>query len=80
LPQAPTKRKRPIRVRVPLQAQSTGSSATLAATTRKSVLPKVAKIRKRPSTKPASPMRLTMKAFLPASEALCFSNQKPIKR
>ena len=27
---------------------------------------------KTPSTKPQSPMRLTMNAFLPASDALCF--------
>ena len=32
------------------------------------------------STKPKSPMRLTMKAFLPASAADFLVNQKPISR
>ena len=33
-----------------------------------------------PRTKPKSPMRLTMNAFLPASAADCLRNQKPIRR
>ena len=69
-----------MRVRVPPHACSTGRSAAAAATVRKSRLPKVVKIRNIPSRKPASPIRFTMKAFLPASLALCFSNQKPMSR
>ena len=33
-----------------------------------------------PSTNPKSPIRLTMNAFLPASEADFLTNQKPISR
>ena len=54
----------------PTAAVSTGIAAAAAATSRKSSVPKVKKTRKTPSTKPQSPMRLTMNAFLPASDAL----------
>ena len=80
LPAAPTKSSRPISVSAPPQAVSTGSSAAAAATERKSSVPKLTNTRNIPSRKEASPMRLTMKAFLPASVALCRSNQKPISR
>jgi hypothetical protein len=43
-------------------------------------VPKVTKISSIPRMKPKSPMRLTMNAFLPASEADCFLNQKPMSR
>ena len=46
-----------------------------AATVRKSRLPKVVKMRKTPRTKPQSPIRFVMNAFLPASDALFFSYQ-----
>ena len=69
-----------MRVRVPVHACSTGRWAAAAITVLKSSDPKVWKIRNIPSRKPASPMRLTMKAFLPASDALCFSNQNPMSR
>ena len=36
--------------------------------------------RNMPSRKPASPMRLVMKAFLPAAALAGSSNQKPISR
>jgi hypothetical protein len=62
------------------QPHSTGMWAAWATTVRKSRLPKVMKMRNMPSTNPASPMRLTMKAFLPASAALCLWNQKPMSR
>ena len=42
--------------------------------------PKKRKIMKTPRPKPKSPKRLTMKAFLPASAALFFSYQKPIRK
>ena len=67
-------------VRVPPQAYSTGMWAAAAITPRKSRVPNVTKIRNIPTRKPASPIRLTMKAFLPASEALCLSNQNPMSR
>ncbi len=73
-------RKTAIMVRVPPQAHSTGMCAAAAITVRKSRLPKVTKTRNIPMRKPASPMRFTMKAFLPASAALCRSNQNPIRR
>ena len=65
---------------VPIPAVSTGRCAAAAITVRKSSDPKVWKTRNIPSRKPASPIRLTMKAFLPASAALCLSNQKPMSR
>ena len=43
-------------------------------------VPKAANSPAMPSRNPASPMRLTMNAFLPASDALCLWNQKPISR
>ena len=49
---------------------STGISATASATARKSRVPNVKKIRKMPRMKPQSPTRLTMNAFLPASDAV----------
>ena len=80
LPVAPTNRHSAITVSVPPQAHSTGMCAAFSITVRKSRVPKVVKIRKMPSAKPASPTRFTMKAFMPALLALCFSNQKPIRR
>jgi hypothetical protein len=67
-------------VSAPPHAVSTGSSAAADATARKSSVPKLTKTRNIPSRKPASPMRLTMNAFLPASVALGRSNQNPISR
>ena len=67
-------------MRVPPQAFPPASSAAAAITVRKSRVPNVKKMRNIPSAKPASPIRFTMKAFLPASAALCRSNQKPMSR
>src|SRR5215831_5604120 len=53
---------------------------TLRATSWKSSDPKRVTISRMPRMKPQSPMRLTMKAFLPASDADFFWNQKPISR
>jgi hypothetical protein len=50
------------------------------ATSRKSRLPKWLQTRNMPSRNPKSPTRLTMKAFLPASDADFFVNQKPMRR
>src|SRR5262249_55416760 len=44
------------------------------------MVPKRTNASRMPSTNPKSPMRLTMKAFLPASEADVFWNQKPMSR
>ena len=54
---------------------SLGIVAAAFCTARKSKVPNVKKTRNTPSTKPQSPMRFMMKAFLPASEALFFSYQ-----
>ena len=54
--------------------------ATLMASSRKSTVPKVQNVKATPIRKAKSPMRLTTKAFLPASLADCFLNQKPISR
>jgi hypothetical protein len=80
LPHAPTNSRIAITVSVPDQACSIGSSAAAFITARKSSVPKEPKIRSIPSRKPASPMRFTMNAFLPASEALSLWNQNPISR
>ncbi len=80
LPAAPTNSSRPMSVSAPSQAVSTGSSAADAATVRKSSVPKLTNTRNIPSRNPASPTRLTMNAFLPASVALGRSNQNPISR
>ena len=42
--------------------------------------PRLTKRKKMPVRKPKSPTRLTMKAFLPASEAESFSYQNPIRQ
>ena len=55
-------------------------AAAADASTWKSRVPNVAKSSSMASMKPKSPMRLTMKAFLPASAADFFLNQKPISR
>ena len=59
----------------PTAAVSTGSADAATATSRKSSVPNVKNTRKMPRMKPQSPMRLTMNAFLPASDALCFLYQ-----
>ena len=64
----------------PHPATSGARWAAAAATSWKSSVPKVVKISSMPRMKPKSPMRLTMKAFLPASAADFFLNQKPISR
>ena len=59
------------------------SSSVLGAawkTSVKSRVPKVTKMSIKPIKNPKSPMRLTTKAFMPASAALFFSNQKPMRR
>src|SRR5579871_351201 len=70
LPQAPVKSKRQATVKVPKTPQpSCDHGAALAKSDVKSSVPKVLKSKNMPSMKPKSPMRLTMKAFLPASDA-----------
>jgi hypothetical protein len=54
--------------------------ATARAMSWKSIVPNRAKTNSTPRTNPQSPIRLTMNAFLPASDADCFWNQKPISR
>src|SRR5689334_14883887 len=56
------------------------SGATARAASRKSRVPKRENSSSIPSTKPQSPMRFTMNAFLPASDADFLTNQKPINR
>ncbi len=72
------KRRRVIRVTTVLPTSSLPGAA--AKTLVKSMVPKVTKIRKMARRKPKSPIRLTMKAFLPASEADFFSYQNPIRK
>ena len=74
LPVAPMNSSRQISEITP-NCISTGIAAAAFATSRKSSVPNVKKIRKTPRTNPQSPMRLTMNAFLPASDALFFSYQ-----
>ena len=63
--------------RVPPTGRCAGA---IAKTCRKSKLPKTRQMRNSATRNPKSPIRLTMKAYLPAS-ALAFSvNQKPISR
>src|SRR3954452_11408252 len=50
------------------------------ATSWKSTVPNRVNSSSTPSTNPKSPIRLTMNAFLPASEADFLTNQKPISR
>ena len=52
----------------------------LAKTSAKFSVPKLVQMNMIASASPKSPMRLTMNAFLPASAADGFSNQKPISR
>ena len=75
LPVAPTNSSSVIRDSVPNPALSIGIVPAAFATARKSRVPNVEKMRNIPMMKPQSPMRLTMKAFLPASDALFFSYQ-----
>ena len=56
------------------------SALSFAAISVKVSVPKLASSRNMPIRKPKSPMRLTMKAFLPASAAEVFWNQKPMSR
>ncbi len=66
---APTKSARQTAVRRPPAAYLAGSAAAIENIAPKSVVPKSAKQPKIPRTKPKSPMRFTMNAFLPASAA-----------
>jgi hypothetical protein len=75
LPVAPMNSSRQIAEITPKCIVSTGIVAAASCTARKSSVPKVKNTRKTPSTKPQSPMRLVMNAFLPASAALFFSYQ-----
>ena len=72
MPQAPTKRSRQTTVMIRARTAA-GCAAAAAKTFWKSSEPKSAKTPKIPRTKPKSPMRLTMNAFLPASAAKFFS-------
>src|SRR3954466_4329000 len=79
LPVAPMNSSSVIQETVP-NASSGLTPDAARATSWKSTLPKRTNSSRTPSTNPKSPMRLTMKAFLPASEADFFWYQKPISR
>jgi hypothetical protein len=81
LPQAPTNRRRQTMVMGP-NCQSDSSVREVALLTRstRSSVPKRWNAMIMPRIRPASPMRFTMNAFLPASDALFFVNQKPMRR
>ncbi len=81
LPQAPMKRAMAMRVTGPNTPNS--SWWKFAALTEMSIrlsVPRCAAARAMPMMRPVSPTRFTMNAFLPASEALFFLNQKPMSR
>ena len=75
------KSKRQATVNVPKwPIGSAGQEPALVNSVWKSRVPKVLNSKNIPSMNPKSPMRLTMKAFLPASEADFFKNQKPMSK
>ena len=81
LPQAPTNRRRQTVVMGPnCQSDSSVSEVALLTRSTRSSVPKRWKARIIPRISPTSPIRFTMKAFLPASAALFFVNQKPMSR
>ena len=59
----------------PIAAVSAGIADTASATSRKSSVPNVKKIQEDAENESQSPTRLTMNAFLPASDALFFVYQ-----
>ena len=77
-PVAPRKRSSAIAVAMALPGAN--FSGATEKTSLKSSVPRVVKSKKIAIANPKSPIRLTIKAFLPASEADFFSNQKPINR
>jgi hypothetical protein len=79
LPVAPTKSSSVVTDSRP-QPASTGSAATWLATAWKSSVPNWLNTSSMPMMNAKSPMRLTTKAFLPASIADRFLYQKPISR
>src|SRR5439155_1624238 len=79
LPVAPTNNRSAIVETVP-NVVSLPYGTRARAISRKSSVPKWTKASSTPRMKPKSPMRLTMNAFLPASEAVFFSYQNPINR
>ena len=80
LPVAPTNSSRHAAESVANVVVSTGMCATASRTTAKSTEPVVVKTSSTPSRNPQSPMRLTMKAFRPAFDALSFRYRSPISR
>ena len=81
LPMAPVKSSRQMVVRMPVGTVASGGALTSRLKmVAKSTDPKVQKRRRMPMVKPKSPMRVVMKAFLPALMADCFRNQKPMSR
>ncbi len=81
LPMAPVKRSRQMVVKMPVETAASGCALTSCLKmVAKSTDLKVQKRRRMPMVKPKSPMRVVMKAFLPALMADCFRNQKPISR
>ena len=78
LPQAPPKSNRAARaIRPPFSASCAGTPAP---TSDRSSVPKTWSNTKLPTRKQASPMRLTTKAFCPASAGQPFWYQNPIRR
>src|SRR5262245_17851762 len=59
---------------------SGASGATARATSWKSTVPNRTNVSSTPRMNPQSPIRLTMNAFFPASEADFFTYQKPMRR
>src|SRR5207247_9508093 len=59
---------------------SAPSGASARAISWNSIVPNRTNASNTPSRNPKSPMRLTMNAFFPASDADCFTYQKPISR
>ena len=78
---APVKSSRAMVVRTPTcVAPSDGMVESLVKMSVKFTEPNVQKASSTPTVKPKSPMRVTMKAFFPASAADFFRNQKPISK
>ncbi len=81
LPQAPTNNSNATAVITPnWPSASWGFDPILEAMSTKSSVPKAWNATIMPRIRPASPIRLTRKAFFPASAADCFLYQKPISR
>ena len=77
LPQAPTNKRMQAAVSTPVESIPEPAASRSPSTDRVPAAPKRMNM---PIKKPRSPMRLTMKAFLPAEAFSRSSNQKPISK